>query len=738
MLSQEIAQMQQNIYKALYHRHLLSAFALISQLAQELQDWLIDTKLKELETSYQYMVQYMLDGINDPGRSQVYNHMLTETYLLADITCEKLLTQSSMSLYHAKKRHLNKLNNTLTTTFAGLDKAINELSLCELLPENDDLTAKRKDVEYHADLFFNYTWTNFPSDADDYATLREATRPHRLPSSLAALIVSALTLNVIQHFDDEKIAILIDTYNTHDSEEVQIRALCGIMLSLILYPTRLKLYDTLRSRISLLDDNTQFRNDMHKVIFQLIRSRDTEKITRKMNEELIPKMMKISPSLYKKIQEDDAMADIESLEYNPEWQEMLEQSGIADHIKEMNELQMDGADVFMSTFAHLKGFPFFNDVSNWFIPFMTTHTAVTQVLGNEEWSKNFITLLQSSGYMCNSDKYSFCLSLSQVPDSQRKIMAQQFDSQNAHLQEEAHAELYRQSRERENISNRYIQDLYRFFKLHPRHSEFYDVFAIPINKVLQINEISKVAEDEKLLKILSEYLFKNACYNDAIEIFTILSRNNFTDSDLYQKIGYCYQSNNQYDTALEYYLKSDLIKPDNVWTIRRIATCYRNMKKTETAIEYFLKADSLAPDNLSVNLNIGHCYLELKEYDTALKYYFKVDYLDTRSTKARRPIAWCSFLAGRIEQAWRYYEKILADKPTASDYLNAGHVTFAMNNLRQAIELYQQSIEVDNNNIENFARNYKQDYNDLLHAGIAADDIPIIYDQVVSLMRNKK
>ena len=53
-----------------------------------------------------------------------------------------------------------------------------------------------------------------------------------------------------------------------------------------------------------------------------------------MNEELLPEMMKLGPSLYKKIRQEDLMNDINALEENPEWQEMLDKSGITDKLKE--------------------------------------------------------------------------------------------------------------------------------------------------------------------------------------------------------------------------------------------------------------------------------------------------------------------------------------------------------------------------------------------------------------------
>lgn len=731
MLSKEIIEAQQYIYDALQHRHLQRAFARLRSLLGVLQEWDVETKLNELETSYRYMIQYMLDGVDDPIRPQVYNRLVTATYNLTDSICDKLRNNNDMSLYYSTRKSHRIANKTLSQLFASLDNSVNELSLAELMPGSDAIVTMRKAVEYAAIDFFDKVWTNFPATADDYATLREALQPHHLPESVSALVVSAVTLNIIHAFDETKVDILIDAYLHHDSPEVQIRALCGILIVILRYRTRLYLYSNLGGRLSLLLDNEQFTTDTRNILFQFIRSRDTEKISRKMTEEILPKMMKISPSLYKKIKEDDALHDIEALEHNPEWQELIEQTGVSENIMELNELQMQGADVFMSTFAHLKGFPFFSSLSNWFMPFVINHSAVAEALGNEEWGKRFADILRTSSFLCNSDKYSFCLSLAHAPMEQRQMMASQFRSENAQMEEEAKAQLYRKSRERESISNRYIQDLYRLIKLHPRRNELYDIFGIPLNDLLQIEHFSPITHDEKLLRTLSEYLFKNEYYSDAAQIFDKLSKENYTHSELYQKWGYCHQSLGNYEEALELYLRADLIKPNHVWTLRHIAVCYRNLKKIEMALDYLLRAADIEPENLSINLNIGHCYLELKEYEKALGYYYKVDFLDKKGTKARRPIAWCSFLAGKYDQAASWYQKILDNTPRALDYLNAAHVAWVRGDLRQAIALYQHSIKSDKGDIKRFVQNFENDIPELKAAGIKEDDISIVLDQII-------
>ena len=74
-----------------------------------------------------------------------------------------------------------------------------------------------------------------------------------------------------------------------------------------------------------------------------------------MREEIIPEMMKnvtimrnMKYGFEENIGEDDR---------NPDWEKAFEESGLGDKIREMNELQLEGADVYMSTFCPAQELP---------------------------------------------------------------------------------------------------------------------------------------------------------------------------------------------------------------------------------------------------------------------------------------------------------------------------------------------------------------------------------------------
>ena len=411
---------------------------------------------------------------------------------------------------------------------------------------------------------------------------------------------------------------------------------------------------------------------------------------------------------------------------NPEWMERISNGKLGKQIEEFNKLQEEGADVMHSTFVHLKSFPFFNEISNWFMPFVKKQSSVS----DDDVIMKSLELITNVGFMCNSDLYSLYFSIRQIPEAGRKMMIGQLESQLSELKEQRTAKLQTKDDNTERIIGQYIQDLYRFYKLYHRRREFEDIFALPLDfhnlPVLQ----DYFADKNDLMDIADNYLRKNY-FDDALIIYERLSAGAADNDDtLYQKIGYCKQMNGDYEGAITEYTKAAIINPESKWLLRRTAQCYRAVKKPEMAIVYYLQYEKLEPENFSILLNIGSCYLDMKNYTEALRYYFKVDYLDTEGNKAWRPIAWCSFLTGKYDQARNYYKKILTHNPDSQDYMNAGHTEWVLMNVKDALELYKKSIETDKDGYEKFRMEFEHDIPELTAAGVDMAKIPLILDQL--------
>ena len=55
-----------------------------------------------------------------------------------------------------------------------------------------------------------------------------------------------------------------------------------------------------------------------------------------------------------------------------------------------------------------------------------------------------------------------------------------------------------------------------------------------------------------------------------------------SEVQLYEKIGYCYQQSSDYEEALKFYRRAELIDR-KVWTLKKIGLCLRRLGKNEEA-----------------------------------------------------------------------------------------------------------------------------------------------------------
>lgn len=731
MIHQELNNHKSKILKHIKNKRLQNAFNELRLYASELNSWEFNDEINRIEDSYRMMLKYTIDGINDPHRADVYDSIIDAIYRLVDVaTRESLKKKQSSKIYFSTLRFLDiQHDGSLSQMIAAYSQRSENISLYNIaagVSEQDNLNKLRVSLEQLESRIFNKLWVAFPLNTEDVTTVDMTLFSSALPSHFKHLLISALLLGLIEYYDESRIHLLLNVYQNGD-EATKIKALCAVLIAMSIHNERLT-GKKLLNHIAAIKELPQWHDDLKMVFLQLIRTRDTERISRKMQDELLPEMMKLRPDIYKKINDSSSILDMQSIEENPEWQEMLENSGIADKMKELSEMQQDGSDVFMSTFAHLKSYPFFSTASNWFLPFHLEQTDVADALGNGGMVLG--ELIASSPFLCNSDKYSFALSMKSVPDEQRQLMLSQLNAQNLNVAELQSAELMNTEKSRENTANKYIQDLYRFFKLFRYKKDFYDPFAGAMN-LANIKILAEDFDDVDTLTFLGEFYFNRKYYNDAFALFDKLQHKIPPSAQLFQKMGYALQQHNDTPGALKYYEQSELLNAESLWTLRRIAVCHKLMGNTEKALSYYKRIESVKNDDTTVAMNIGHCLMELGKCDEALKYYYKVEFLDEKPMRAWRPIAWCSLISNELTQSRAYYKRILESNPTAADFLNMGHLELVSGNFHEAVKRYNDSIASDNGNTENFVSSFYSDAKYLTKSGVQKDLLPFIIDAVL-------
>lgn len=722
-----------DIFQLLEEGRLKEALTQLQAISMQTNQWALRNRIESTLMAYGYMLQYAGQGMDDPNRNNFYRQTLRTAYELTDETNVALMAQKTSALFYDRIRTFAiQPAKTYAELQLQLEAYTEDSSTAPLLYHDENRRQVEMDKinqthEQALTELFDKTWTTVlwsETEAQEAAGLLASMLVN---ANDIAVMVSAATLSLLRVFDAKKFGFLLDAYR-YNSLQVSQRAIVGMVIALSKHTDRIQLYPSLISRLSLLCEEEDFQKNLYTIQMQLLITRETSKIDKKMREEIIPEMIKNSKKLNDPKFRFDETEDAE--DRNPEWEEWIDKSGLTEKIKEMGEWQMAGADVYMSSFAQLKHYPFFNQISHWFYPF-DLNLPLLAPLKKDFESSIFspLRLIVSSDYFCNSDKYSFCLAMLGMPKAMKDMSMQQLEEQ-ARMNEEHRdklEQLLQKQTEAKGISRQYIQDLYRFFKLWMRHHEEEDIFQWKFN-LWENPLLGNSLQQEDVTKELADYLLQKEYMDEAYSLYEKLMDKHTQTAEVFQKAGYIQQKLKHYEKAIQHYKRADILQPDNVWTNKHLAQCNKLDGNMPQALEYYRKVEAAQPDNLNIALQIGQCLVRMGNYTEALSYFYKVEYLEKNPDNARRAIAWCSFITRKYEEALKYYYLIIEQSsPKAEDWLNVGHVHLVTGNIRQAIEAYRKAQPFFNSHGE-LVRTFMKDRKDLLQAGISEEELAIVLD----------
>lgn len=684
-------------------------------------------RIRSIAQSYEFLSRYALDGIDDPSRERMLADIAASLLGVAVGLKRESLALQAPSLYFNVLR-TNRLRPEADRLHRYVDRylAISGQIAAAMLA-GDAPVQLRTEAETIEKAVFEYVWTAFPLDKSDVRTILSLVADETLPTHFRQQLVGAIFLGLDSWFDEQRITLLADIYDTVKDENVSLKALTSLVLALWIHRDAMFSSRLTDRMAALIDSHNGVASDIREVVMQIIRTRDTDRITRKITEEVIPEMMKLRPDIEKsmKNQSPEAMLDPEA---NPEWEEMLEKSGVAERLRELQELQEDGADVMMSTFGRLKTFPFFNDIVNWFTPFHADHTVVTSVTNGP--SAILGTMMESSPMFCDNDKYSFILSVSQIPEAQRRMLEGQIEASVSQFQMMQAASTVTAADRRSHIIRNYTRDLYRFFKLFRRKGEFEDPFVRPLNPS-RIPLTGDVLESEELLSIIGQFYFSNRYWQEAVEIMTRYADRYGATAELLQKTGYSLQQQGLHAEALEQFRRSEMLGDSSRWLMRRMAVSLRALGRYDEELDCLRRLEVSDPDDFRLALNIGRTLMKLGRYDEAMKYFYKVEY--STPGKTGRLMAWSSFMTGDYDKSATLWESILRDSPSATDFMNAGHLALVRGNFREAARLYSASIAARDFNLDAFILDFAADRDVLSSKGVTPFMEGIVIDEASRL-----
>ncbi|HPR73482.1 MAG TPA: tetratricopeptide repeat protein [Bacteroidales bacterium] len=692
-----------------------------------------------LVMTYRNMLTYTIEGIDDPERSKIYIRLIQSILELSDKVRQDILSRTSgWNTYWLKQQTEKEQKLSGKTIVESVDDLMFKSELDEWLKLSNEINPDPESEisKKHNQLIksiFNHFWlTDYYGEAED-SLINIFLNSGKFRWYESSIFTTAITLSFLRNWQTEKLFHLIKIYES-GKEQVMERALSGLILNLHYYNGRILLYPEVITAIEKMAHSKTFREHCRLIVLQTIRSRETEKLSRKLHDEILPQVAKLRPQLEDKLDLDNILPKDKNEEKNPDWSEMFSGSEeIFRTMEELTKLQMEGADVYMSAFANLKHFDFFKDFQNWFMPFYPDHEVVNEIFRDEilgPGTNQLAEAMYKTPFICNSDKFSLILNLKYLPSAQKSMMLKVFKMELEGLQqlEEDESVIDPDRKFRINVTQ-YLQDIYRFFKLSPYRKEFEDIFTGRLD-IYNSSFFRLTCKTEEAETGLADYFFSKDFYDDALSLYLRQVDRKPDDAQLYEKTGYCYQQISDYENALKNYRRAELIdrKP---WTIKKIALCLRRLGRTEEALEHYLQAGNMEPENNHTTIMTAHCYLDLKDYEAALKYYFRIEYNDPGNLNILRPIAYCYLALGRLDDSEKYYDRLAEGKLNAHDLINMGHLALCKGNRKEAVDLYRRSLLSDEITQEKLMLILSEDKPLLIGSGVNPDDLPILQDYLL-------
>ncbi len=591
-------------------------------------------RLDMLRTEFQMLRDYFIRGVNDPKRGEIFRGIKGKlTNLDYDIqVCEQL---REIPMVKAWLPYVKQMDSSVEA----------------LLTANSEYAFYEVMTSYH--------WRN--ENIDDWVS--HFTGEVKLTSQ-HYILIGALTLSTIQHFSKQKALCLARIYKGTKDEEMRQRAFVGCVLALSM--DRDAIYNKKRDEVlkELLDSNEAVRM-LIELQMQLIKCTQADVDATKINETIMPEIIKNQPFIVTRhgiVEKDEENSDEDSEEKI----EAMEQN-----IMKVQKMQKQGSDIFFGGFKQMKRYPFFNKVSNWFAPFDINHAELTQVSEKLKGSK-FLDRVLEMGPFCNSDKYSFVFAMADVigdfSDKMRELMEEgDLGPIGMHKDiSEVHEPTY--------VRRQYLQDLFRFFSIHPLGKVLNDPFKDAEDFETWLVSLSYV--DTPHMMEMGKYMIKKKYMRALEDLINCYPKQD--DPELDYLSGELLLNEGIFGEAVDYYNSYLQEHPNHQPSMRGMAKAYYSSGDYGKAAFYYDALRTLQPDRISYTLNYCMAMVKDGRASEVLNELYRLNFDNPDNHAVSNTLGWALLYAEKPDKALSVYEKIPEEVVThdLSLYLNYVYAYF--------------------------------------------------------------
>jgi hypothetical protein len=281
---------------------------------------------ESLDQTYRMLLEYTFRGVPDPQRDRILQSLRVSILELMDLVQQKALSNTGMHIYALKSR-IEKEKETATEEAARkIDSLHFEKELARLLHENDVIGEEiGEGLPHITPKQFQLIWLTDKYTEPEIQLIEAIRKSEDLPWYEKSLAVSAITLSLLNCFDKEKFNLLFNFYKDQE-DQVWQRALVALVLAIYFYGKRVKLYPAVMNRLEEWRDDPDHYKRIQRILIQVYKAKETEKLTSRFREEILPDLQKFESKFREKLDIDNLLSNELIEDQNPDWEKIFEDS----------------------------------------------------------------------------------------------------------------------------------------------------------------------------------------------------------------------------------------------------------------------------------------------------------------------------------------------------------------------------------------------------------------------------
>lgn len=634
--------------------------------------------VERLRADYDLMADYWLKGVKDEHFDTMYDQLVKRAAAITEHMSLENFNTADKGLLAAWRESVKRsaADWSWETIYGRLEAFVTNVAMAELGGGTREVYARHQ--QFRQDLFKYVVSSLVMSDAEKDDVERLLLSP-TVDTIDQQLIVSALTLSAMRAFDINKWSLLADIYENSQDMEVREKALVGWALSTgsdmdTIYPEQ-------RDIMGKMLNVPGCREELEALQVEMIYCANAEKSSQEIRDDIMPGLMESQPFRINsdgKIVEtggEDNIEDILDTGKSERLQEQMEEG-----MRRMAEMQKAGADIYFGGFSQMKRFPFFNDPSNWFVPYYKEHPDLVDYIGCGD-DLDIVTEIMAKTPFCDSDRYSFVLVMrsvmSKIPPQMREMLT--------------HAQAIPQAQREggntpSDVRRNCLQCLYRFMMLYKYNGSFINPFSRQYGEegvelrnngyLFLASPLFKgtlsVESSRALIKVLTDPRWQ-VSYRIIKCLFDNMGRDDddYEYNMFYGRIALRLRRKIYMDkSASEAFGRALMQRPQSESARRGLARALFSEGRYEESLRVYQNMIEGAPDDLRLQLCAGACLINLHLYDEALKILYRNDYVDGDNPEVIRLMGRALMGAGRAQEAASRFGKIEKDKRVEQDERN--------------------------------------------------------------------